>query len=318
MPSLLVSVDVEEDMPEGRVQAQTTLRNLQGLEGLQAVCERLGVRPTYLCTWPVATRPEGEFLGTWARHGRAEVGSLLHPWVTPPYDANEDRLEAVGPQQLSATSLHAKVGTLTQAVAARIGRPPRAFRAANFGLNGALLQVIERHGYSVDCSVTPRLDTRPRGGVDHRSAPDVPYFPDRQFVDRRGTASVLEIPVSVAHLVGLPDAAARTLAHLPPVLGLTRWLTHAGGLEPHVLRASEPVERLCRLADALVERDVPTVHLYLRSSELFGLMSGGGRAEDEAQKHLEKTERFLAYAMHTLGVIPRTLSEFATSWAGGG
>ena len=67
-----------------------------------------------------------------------------------------------------------------------------------------------------------------------------------------------------------------------------------------------------------MERDVPAVHLYLRSSELFGLMSGGGRAEDEAQKHLEKTERFLAYAMHTLGVIPRTLSEFATSWAGGG
>ena len=318
MATLIVSVDVEEDMPEWRVQAQTTTRNLQSLEGVQAICERVGVRPTYLCTWPVATRADGAFLGDWARSGRAEVGSLLHGWLTPPFDAGESRLEALGAHRLSTSSLNAKIGALTEAVANRIGAAPRSFRSGAFSLHGATLQLLERYGYRVDCSVAPLLDTRDTGGVDHRSAPEVPYFPDRQFVERRGASPVLEVPVSVGLLRAVPGSVARVLAHLPPGLGLTQRLIRAGGLECHRLHPSATLDVLCRLADVLVERDVPVLHLYLRSSEFFAGASGGPRTVDEVHQYLEKTERFLAYAMHTLGVIPRTLSEFAESWASGG
>ena len=72
------------------------------------------------------------------------------------------------------------------------------------------------------------------------------------------------------------------------------------------------------IAEVLVARDVPTIHLSLRSSELVAGASGGPRTEEDARHHLEKTERVLAYAVHTLGAIPRTLMEFHAIYAGGG
>lgn len=311
MPALLVSVDVEEDMPEGRVQAQTTLRNLGALDALHGVFLRLGVRPTYLLTWPVATRPEGAGLADLIRGGRAEFGSLLHPWVTPPFDAHETRLEIVSPHRLTTTALHAKVASLTEAVATRAGARPRVFRAAAGGLNGAVLQAVERHGYAVDCSVLPRVDRRPEGGLDHRDAPDVPYFPDRQCVSRRGGSTVLEIPISVGLGRGLPQGLSRALSHLPD--GLLR----IGGASVERLSGESSLTALCQLADTLVGRDVPALHLALRSNELLAGESGGARTPDEAHAYVEKAERFLAYALHTLGLVPSTLSEFAALWARG-
>lgn len=319
MATLIVTVEVEEDMPEWRVQAQTTTRNLQALPTFQAMCERLGVRPTYLCTWPAVVRPECAALGAWSRAGRCEVGADLHPWVTPPFDANENRLVATPPNKLGFAALQAKIAALTSAVRESMGVTPRSFRAAGGGLNGACLQAIERHGYEVDCSVAPLTDGRPHGGVDHRAAPDVPYFPDRQLVDRRGSSPVLEVPLSVGFDRVLPELVARSIVGVPAGLHLSDVVARLGGGERITLQpVHHPMEALCRLAEVLVARDVPTLHLSLRSSELVAGASGGPRTEEEARHHLEKTERVLAYAVHTLGAIPRTLGEFRTIYVGGG
>ena len=45
-----------------------------------------GVRPTYVVTWEMATRPESAaVLRDLARTGRCEIGTHLHPWSSPPF-----------------------------------------------------------------------------------------------------------------------------------------------------------------------------------------------------------------------------------------
>jgi hypothetical protein len=320
MANLLVSIDVEEDMPEWRVQAQTTVRNLQGLPALHAVFTRLGVRPTYLCTWPVAARAGASAapLVAWRADGECEIGARLNPWVTPPFDPTETRVEAVAPHRLSLAQLEGKIGTLTEAVTRTFGVAPRSFRAGDVGMDGACLQVIERHGYRVDASLAPLTDARAAGGLDMREVPFVPYFPHRQFPTRRGASPVLEVPRSVAFNRALPESLARGLVRTLPPFGLDVVAARLGGLQRSSLSpGAGTLEQLCEVADALFDADAPTIHFTARSPEFFPGTSGGPRTDAEVRCALEKTERFLAYAIHTVGAIPRTLSEFAAVWAGG-
>jgi hypothetical protein len=257
-------------------------------------------------------------LAAWRAAGECEIGARLNAWVTPPFDPTETRVEAVAPHRLSLAQVESKVTSLTEAVERAFGARPRAFRAGEFGIDGACLQVIERHGYRVDCSIAPLTDARAHGGLDMRDAPAVPYFPHRQFPCRRGASPVLEVPQGVAFNRALPESLARGLVHALPSLGLDGRASRLVGLGRWPLApGAGTLEQLCSVADALAASDAPTIHFSARSPEFFPGTSGGPRTESEVRHHLEKTERFLAYVIHTVGAIPRTLSEFAGIWAGG-
>ena len=73
--SLVISVTVEPDMPRGQVQARTSLRNLDGVPRLHRLCERFGVPPTYLVTFPVANRSDSGPIDEILKRGRCEVGA---------------------------------------------------------------------------------------------------------------------------------------------------------------------------------------------------------------------------------------------------
>ena len=55
-PLLAFTIDVEEDMPDWGITDPITVSNVQALPRLAELCARHGVRPTYLCTYPVATQ----------------------------------------------------------------------------------------------------------------------------------------------------------------------------------------------------------------------------------------------------------------------
>lgn len=313
MVSLLVTVTVESDMPRGEVQARTSLRNLEGVSRLQRLCERFGVLPTYLLSYPVAARKEGElFAGMWKR-GRCEVGACLQPWTTPPFDVNEDRLVAISPDRIPASAVDAKLATLTETIETRFGRRPKAHRAAWFGLNGACLQTLERLHYEVDSSVTPFIDHTARGGPDWRQAPEAPYFPDRQRPAARGSSPVLEVPVTVAWDRELPPVVARTLVksrYAPVAEALAnRWhpITRIRTLDP----VENNVADLRHLSRVLVRRGLPSLNLKLRSNELWPGESRRCPTARDVDLLFETLEGYLRFAVDDLRAVPRTLSGFA-------
>jgi len=317
MVSLLVTVDVECDMPKWVVEARTTLRNLRGIPRFAALCERMGVRPTYLVTYPVATRPEGALFGDLHAGGGCEIGAHLHPWTTPPFEANESRLEAIHPSRLPASAMEAKLSVLTDAIEKRTGARPRSYRAGRFGLNGAGLQALERLGYRVDTSVTPLTDWRDEGGIDWRDAPDVPYFPDRQQPHRRGASPVLEVPVTAGWNRPLPACLGRWIAKAPRTLRLrgildNPWAPVAKLYWLYPAQATD--DEMCRLADVIVERGHPCLNVFFHSSELWPGESPYCRTEADVDRYLAVLERFFAYAINTLGAAPRTLSELCAHY----
>ena len=217
MTSLVLTITVEADMPRGEVQARMTLQNLRGVHRLQRLCERFGIQPTWLLTWPVVAGPEGKRFVELADQGLAEVGTCLQPWTTPPFEAQEDRLVATGVAGRPSSSIAAKLTHLTHTFTDRFGRAPRVHRAVRAGLDGATLQALERLDYAIDTTAVPRVDATADGGTDWRDAPAVPWFPDRQRPVARGASPILEVPVSTGYHREVPDFVDRLVTHLPPM-----------------------------------------------------------------------------------------------------
>lgn len=310
LASLVVTVSVESDMPRGQVPARTTLRNLAGVHRLQRLCERFGVKPTWLLTWPVIAGPEGERFARLAAEDRAELGVCLQPWTTPPFEAQEDRLSRAGVAALPAPSVAAKLGRLTEAFDQHLGQRPRAHRAVLAGLDGGTLQTLERLGYAIDTTAVPRIDARAEGGSDWREAPDVPWFPDRQRPVARGASPVLEVPVTTGFSKKIPDFADRWATRTAPAL--RRVLEQQGLL---TLLRLDPVAHeaavLRPFARRLVEDGLPCLHLALRSPELVAGESRRCPEASDVERLFSTLEDLLRHLVDELRVQPRTLTGFA-------
>ena len=87
-PHLFVVVDTEEqfDWSAPFSRGSTSVTAMRHIGRAQSIFDRFGIKPTYVIDYPVATQPDGfETLGEiWSRQG-CQIGSHLHPWVTPPY-----------------------------------------------------------------------------------------------------------------------------------------------------------------------------------------------------------------------------------------
>lgn len=313
MASIVLTVTVEPDMPRGEVQARTSLRNLTAIPRLQRICERFGLKPTYLLTWPAASRPESAdvFAGLQSL-GKCELGACLQPWTTPPFEATENRLQARAPSVVASSAMEAKLRRLTEAIESQCGVRPRSHRAARFGINGAVLQALERLNYRIDTSVTPLVDGRPEAS-DWREAPVAPYFPDRQRPNRRGSCPVLEIPVTSAWDRDLPGFAAKMALCAP------RLLRAVNGVAPFVhVRRLDPTQNgigdLKRLARRVAECGLPVLNMCVRSEQLAAGESAVSTTAEQVDATFEALEALLRFAVDELRAVPRGALEFADTY----
>ncbi|MCA9543411.1 MAG: hypothetical protein KC613_03445 [Myxococcales bacterium] len=310
-PALLLTVTVESDRPRGQVNARTAFENLAGVARLGRLCERFGVRPTWLVSWPVMRHAEREQLDALARLG--EVGTCLQPWVTPPFRAQEDRLRPVCPAAIPASAVAEKMAELTRCFEETFGGAPTAHRAPSAGLDGATLQALERHGYLVDSSATPHLEGPVGARADWRRAPEVPWFPDRQVPATRGSSPVLEVPVTIEWDRPVPSLMR---------LALDRWSDEgtAGKLRRQVARPRrlDPLaldaKALRGLAERTVARGIPCLNMPLRSRELVPGCSARALKAEDVDRLFHTLEAFLRFTVDELRATPTTLTDFARSY----
>lgn len=299
-PIFLFVVDTEGDNEWTHHRRVPPVRNLRALPRFQALCDRYGVAPTYVSTWSVATDDETvAALRGWSERGRAEVGTHLHPWTTPPFGPHDD--DNAFPSELPDDVLRAKLESLTQELGARLGRAPTSYRAGRFGFDGRTLRELGRLGYAVDSSVTPLTSWREYaglrggpGGPDFRDAPLAPYFPSEDDPTRPGSSSVLEIPLTIVDQARFPFTARRDSPRWsapPPVsdrilsaLRLRRRLW----LRP-TFETAQGMEDACAEA---VRAEVPVFNMMIHSSELFPNTSpyfDSQRAIDALFERLDRT-----------------------------
>ncbi len=296
---VVITIDTEAD-DQWSPGVRLSTDNLAFLPRFQALCERFGFPPTYLCTYEVVRSVAFDrVLAPAQEAGRAEVGAHLHPWSNPPFAGMSlDRADAPVrpyPSELPIELFEAKLASLTESIAQRTGRPPTSYRAGRWGFEASHAAVLERMGYAVDCSVTPLVSWADhpgvtRGGPDFTAASPMPYMLDDRDACRPGDSRVLEVPVTILRTDWLARRSVRARGRR--AWERSRVLRVAGrkllGLHgpqwfrprPHTAAAD-----LIRVYETARRRGLPLVEMMFHSSEL---MPGGSPfwPDDAAVEHL--------------------------------
>lgn len=306
-PSLLVTVDVEADMPRWQIEDPLTFRNMEALGAFHRLCTDAGLRPTYLVEYALLEDARSvAILRELQAGGQCEIGAHLHPWSCPPFAPGE-RARIEYPSNLPAPRLGAKLARLTARLGEAFGRPPVSYRAGKFGLSAATPRLLAACGYAADTSITPMVDWRPQGGPDFTEEGAAP----RLLQD--GARPVLEVPVGIALTRSLPAPLRRCYLRAPRALRL-RGLLGSGYLNlvelcwlyPAVFSA----EQMIAACDRLVADGVPVLNVFLHSSELCPGESPYTRTADDVRAYLERFLRLVAHARSRHAARGETLAEF--------
>ena len=308
-PELVVVVDTEEEFDWGQPfsRSNTATRSIPGQAAVQPTYDRLGVVPTYVIDYPVATDPAAvAFLRRLKEEGRAEIGAHLHPWVTPPHSekvTTHNSYECNLPPSLE----RAKIGVLTEAIESAFGERPTVFKAGRHGFGPATARAIAALGYKVDCSILPYHDMRRVGGPDFARACARPHW-------LYAAPSVLEVPVTngffgrfakagpaIARLFDNPTAVK---LRIPGMLGKAGLVTRSR-LSPEGISAGEQ----CRLLDALVKSGQSVFTLVYHSPSLVPGNTPYVLDEAELAGFIATIEQVLTYFRDALGGRFTTLGQ---------
>lgn len=300
-PELLVTVDTEEEFdwtrPFGRGNVATG--SIAAQVRAHEIYDRLGVVPTYVVDYPVASDPAAvELLAGLKAQGKAEIGAHLHPWVNPP---NE---EAVTTRNSYHCNLppeleRRKIEALTDRIERSFGERPSVFKAGRHGFGDNTRQALVDLGYKVDCSFVPFTSFAADGGPDFQRVPDQPFWLD-------AVGGLLEIPTTAGFIGRAAKAGERApwlfnhskaaRLRLPGLLGRSG-LAARSRLTPEGVSAREQ----CALLASLVRRGRTSFNLVYHSPSLAPGHTPYVRTAGDLKEFLAAIEQVLTYFRDELG-----------------
>ena len=322
-PCLIVTVDTEEEGLWGGEYRQSgnTVENIRGVPRFQELCDRHGVKPTYLIDAPVAEDDAAvELVRAIQDDDRAEIGAHVHPWCNPPY---EEELSARNSYlcNLPEPLQRAKLAWITDRIESQFGRRPTSFRAGRYGLDITGARILHDLGYLVDSSVIPFTDYSSDGGPNFENAPYAPYFVDgHDLCTPHGTGFLLEVPVSVGF-----NRADFARAHAIRRACTSPWLRriHAEGILDRlgVVRRIKfspeqaDTRRMKQLVDAYLAQQAPAMVMMFHSSSLVPGYSPYVKTEEDLRRFESRLGELFAFCVEQREMSATSLTEFATSSA---
>jgi hypothetical protein len=228
-PLLLVIVDTEEefDWSQPVASANRSVGSIAAQRRAQEVFARYGVVPTYVIDCPVASTPAAVgHLREYFDDGSCDIGTHLHPWVSPPIEEAVNAFHSY-PGNLPCALEREKLRRLTDTITESFGRRPTVYKAGRYGIGANTASILEELGYDVDVSIVPFTDFGEDGGPNFTTRDDRLFW----FGEKR---RLLEIPLSVGFAgfaAGLGPSLYPVTAtqagrrwHIPGVLARSRML----------------------------------------------------------------------------------------------
>lgn len=310
-PILLVIVDTEEefawDQPFNRQSVGTSSIASQPLIHVRTYDE-LGIVPTYMVDWPVATTPESvATLRTLMEQGKCEIGTHLHPWVSPPYEEDVTAFNSYAgnlPYELE----YEKLRMLTAAITDSFGKAPTAFKAGRYGVGPHTAGIISALGYEVDASVVPYTAFTTDGGPDFTTYNEHPYW------FHAGDKPLLEIPVTAGYCGWLRKAGTTLFpvtqkswakaAKLGGVLARSRGLERIR-LSPEGANAAD----LKRLTRTLMQSGCQVYSLTYHSPSLTAGHTPYVRSQADLENFIQTIDSYCRWFEKELGGVFMSLSQ---------
>jgi hypothetical protein len=302
---LCVSIDTECDKgPKWRTRRPMSFEGIHVgvVERLHPMFASYGAKPTYLLS-PEVLR-DGRCTEALKALGSCELGTHLHGEYAEP-GASDPDVTRDFQRDYEGDVEKQKLTFLTDQFIRAFQYQPLSFRAGRFGIGPKTIGILEGLGYAVESSVTPHIDWSSSGapGLTFEGAPTQPYRPDPEDPRRAGSASILEIPVTIR----------RRLLNSIPCIGKRvdpRWLrpTWSSGEALIKLAADE-------IADA--RRTAPgrpvVLNAMFHNVEIIPDASPYADSERGARAILDRLGSLLAYAQREsisvvgLGDIPEII-----------
>jgi hypothetical protein len=302
---LIISIDVEEDMPNWKVEKTLTLRNIRGLPRLQETFDRYGVRPTYLLDYPYAVNAEAVeyFCGIM---DKCEIGAHLHPWNTPPLTEDEAGVNEF-PSNLTYERQSAKLKTVTDELTKSFGKAPTSYRAGRFGFNRDTNDILEKLGYLVDSSVTPMVSWKNINGPDFTGYPSAPFWLGS------GESRLLEIPVTIGLNRKIPAVLEKAYQSIPKFTRLKGLMSRDYlnlldiiWLYPVLFQEND----MLFLVNAMLRRSENVFNVFFHSNEISVGESIYTKTEKDLEEFYRRLEFFLDHMVNEKNAKSVTLTEY--------
>jgi hypothetical protein len=310
----LLSVDTEEEFDwSGEFpQQDCSVENIQRLPKFQQFCETLGIRPTYLIDYPVASDSDStKILRAIAESNKAEIGAHLHPWCTPPLEGENGEKES-HVINLPIELVKAKLATLTTTIEDNIGIKPRSFRTGRWGINGDILRLVSEAGYTVDSSIYPYYSNQ---YFSCDKSHNLPYWPDINNPDKPGAQRhIFELPITSGfNRSSFPFWGKVHRALSSPALNTL----HPIGLawRSNILRKLylspelSSTRDMIALANAAIKGGHTAIHMYLHSSTLLPGKNEFTTNEEDEEKLYRSIKNTVMHLTEQHNITFCTLSE---------
>jgi hypothetical protein len=311
-PAFIITVDTEGDNLWSRPKLVET-KNWKYLSRFQKLCEEFGFKPTWLTNYEMVECKEYvEFGRDIIRRNAGEIGMHLHAWNTPPLVpiTTDDFYHQPYLIEYPIDVMDEKISVTTELLQNRFETPIVSHRSGRWALDSRYVKLLIKHGYLVDCSVTPGVTWTESigapggiGGSDYRTFPSHPYLIDPDCISRSGPSPLLEVPASVT---------TSLLYRIAP------WVYKVRGIRGYAWRSHPPHKWLYPNGSNLVEMlsvvrsatngGAPYIEFVIHSSEL---MPGGAPslADEAAIERLYDDLQILLLEISST-FVGRTLSEF--------
>lgn len=299
-PLLMVIVDTEEEFdwskPLSRDSRGVTSMDAQVLA--HEVFAKFGVVPTYVIDHPVASTDSSiRVLADLLKDGACEVGTHLHPWVSPPHDEDVNSVNSY-PGNLPADLERKKLTVLTETIESNLGLRPTVYKAGRYGVGPNTAATLAALGYNVDTSVVPHSSFTADGGPNFRGFSDRPYW----FGDNYER---LEIPLSTGFAGRLTKSGPGLFPSLSSDLGMKLHLpgiaARSGFLE-RIRLTPEEVDHAAhrRLIDSLMAQGHKVFSMAYHSPTLKPGCTPYVRDKTELKDFLDTIHRTLDYFLNDL------------------
>jgi hypothetical protein len=316
-PVFIITIDTEGDNIWSHPEKLTT-ENSVYLPRFQNLCNDFGFKVTYLVNHEMALDSRFQKFGrAVVKSGAGEIGLHVHPWDSPPLDANATKGDHIYLYELSDELMFAKISYMDGLLKTLFEVRPVSHRAGRWGFDERVARVLSGLGYLVDCSVTPGVSWRRyagrsggNGGPDYRDFPQTAYFLDLDDIRQSGRSRLLEVPMTIRPgYKPLLHRIHRSVENGPA----GRVFRRAFGPPNTWLRPNgKNILSMLSLVDWAVERGFEVLEFMLHSSELMPNGSPTFRTSEHIEM-LYKDLTMLFRHLASVGARGMTLAEYRTT-----
>lgn len=306
----LITIDTEGDnLWEWKQGQKITTRNTLYLNRFQTLCNRFKFKPVWLSNWEMlqdklfidfAKKVEEERTG--------EIGMHLHAWNTPPFFDLQQFEESEAPYLIEYPTeiMEEKIKSVTKEIEAKIGIKPTSHRAGRWATDERYFKLLEKYGFTVDCSVTPSVNwEHKQGQTPNSKGSNYSKNPSSCYWLNNGNR-LLEVPVTIkkSHKIfkaskKTPKAIASSFYHA--LIGESLWLRPNG----------QNLEQMKYIIESAEKNNSKYVMFMLHSSELMPGGSPTFKTKESIENLYNDLESLFSFASNSFeGVTLRDYRSF--------